>query len=196
MPAVARLPSRRFLPCSLVLLAAACAAPTPAATLTPSAIFAPQPAATGTAEIPPTQLVLLTTSPALRATSPTQCVDDAAFIEDLTIPDGSRVLPGEALEKRWSVSNSGTCDWGSDYRLVQVGTSEIRGPAEVALYPARAGSTAVWEVALVAPATPGEYLGRWQARAPDGTHFGDEVFILIIVAEPDPTPTSTVTSTP
>jgi hypothetical protein len=114
----------------------------------------------------------------------------------LTIPDGSQVLPGAALDKRWSVSNSGSCDWGPDYRLVQVGTSDIQGPAEVALYPAQAGSTAVWQVALVAPAAPGEYLGRWQARAPDGTLFGDEVFVLILVAEPEPTATQTVTPTP
>jgi len=106
------------------------------------------------------------------------------------------VLPGEALDKRWSVSNSGSCDWGPDYRLAQVGTSEIQGPAEVALFPAGAGSTAVWEVALVAPAAPGEYLGRWQARAPDGSLFGDEVFVLIVVAEPEPTATPTVTPTP
>ena len=92
------------------------------------------------------------------------------------------MLPRESLEKRWSVSNSGSCDWGPDYRLVHVGTSEIEGPAEVALFPASAGSTAVWEVALVAPSAPGEYLGRWQARAPDGSLFGDEVFVLIVVS--------------
>jgi hypothetical protein len=137
-----------------------------------------------------------TPSPPPRPTATILCNDGASFIEDLTIPDGSQVLPGAALDKRWSVSNSGSCDWGPDYRLVQVGTSDIQGPAEVALYPAQAGSTAVWQVALVAPAAPGEYLGRWQARAPDGTLFGDEVFVLILVAAPEPTATPTVTPTP
>jgi hypothetical protein len=126
----------------------------------------------------------------------TLCADNASFIEDLTVPDGSQVLAGEALVKRWSVSNSGSCDWGQDYRLVQVGTSEIEGPGETALFPASAGSTAVWEVSLVAPLTPGEYLGRWQARAPDGTLFGDEVFVLIVVAQPEPTATPAATPTP
>jgi hypothetical protein len=54
----------------------------------------------------------------------------------------------------------------------------------------------VWEVTLVAPTVPGEFLGRWQARAPDGTLFGDEVFVLIEVAEPEPTATTSVTPTP
>jgi hypothetical protein len=81
---------------------------------------------------------------------------------------------------------------------VQIGSTDIQGPAETALYPAQAGTTAVWQLALVAPAVPGEFLGRWQARAPDGTLFGEEVFVLIVVAEPEPTatPTSAVTPTP
>ena len=119
----------------LLLLAAGCAAPTPAATPTLSAIFAPQPSATATAIVPPTQPVLLTPSSPPRATVMTLCADGASFIEDLTIPDGTEVLPGELLDKRWSVSNSGSCDWGPDYRLVQVGTSEIQGPAEVRCSP-------------------------------------------------------------
>ena len=180
----------------VLLLAAGCAAPTPAATQTPSAIFAPQPPALSSPIVASTQITLATPTPAPRPTATSLCRNNASFIEDLTIPDGTEVLPGEALDKRWSVSNSGSCDWGPDYRLVQVGTSEIQGPAEAALFPASAGSTAVWEVALVAPAAPGEYLGRWQARAPDGSLFGDEVFVLIVVAEPEPTATPTVTPTP
>jgi hypothetical protein len=187
---------RRFGFGLLALLASACATPTPEATPTLAAIFAPQPSASSSPIVSPTQVALATVTPPPRPTAATQCDDDAAFIEDLTIPDGSQVLPGQALDKRWSISNSGSCDWGPDYRLVQVGTSEIEGPGEVALFPASAGSTAVWEVALVAPSTPGEYLGRWQARAPDGSLFGDEVFVLIVVAEPEPTATPTVTPTP
>jgi hypothetical protein len=186
----------RSLGVSILLFAAACATPTPASTPTRSAIFAPQPTAPATTEIPPTQPALQTPTPPPRATVALTCADNASFIEDLTIPDGSQVLPGEALNKRWSVSNSGSCDWGQDYRLVQVGTSDIEGPGEIALFPASAGSTAVWEVSLVAPSTTGEYLGRWQARAPDGTLFGDEVFVLIVVAEPEPTVTPTVSPTP
>lgn len=184
---------RRFGFGLLVLLASACAAPTPAATQSPSAIFAPQPSALSSPIVTSTQIAFATPTPAPRSTSASLCQNNASFIEDLTIPDGTQVLPGQAFDKRWSVSNSGSCDWGPDYRLVQVGTSEIQGPADVALFPASAGSTAVWEVALVAPSTPGEYLGRWQARAPDGSLFGDEVFVLIVVAEPEPTATATPT---
>jgi hypothetical protein len=137
-----------------------------------------------------------TATAVFRPTAPSGCLNGATFLEDLTIPDGTIVLPGDALDKRWSVRNSGSCDWGPEYRLVQVGTSEIEGPAEVALVPAQAGSTAVWQLALQAPAASGEYLGRWQARAPDGELFGDEVFILIVVETPTPTATPRPTATP
>jgi len=180
----------------VLLFGGACGAPTPAATSTRSAVFAPQLSVSPSTTASPPQPVATTPTPLPRPTATTFCDDNASFIEDLTIPDGSQVLPGGALDKRWSIRNSGSCDWGPDYRLVQVGPSEIQSPAEVALFPARAGSTAVWQVALVAPAGPGEYLGRWQARAPDGTLFGDEVFVLIVVAEPEPTETPSVTPTP
>ena len=47
------------------------------------------------------------------------CVDQARFIEDLSVPDGSQVEPGALIDKRWSVMNSGTCNWGPGYRLVR-----------------------------------------------------------------------------
>lgn len=124
------------------------------------------------------------------------CVNDAAFVEDLTIPDGSVFTPGEPFDKRWVVRNSGSCDWGPDHRLVPIGENRFGGPAEMALYPAKAGSSAEWQIDLIAPLQPGEYLGRWQARGPDGSPFGDEVFILIFVELPTATPSPIPTVTP
>ena len=116
------------------------------------------------------------------AAAPTDvCVHAAIFIEDLTVPDGTRVAPGERLDKRWAVQNSGSCDWGPGYRLVQVDSGSLEGRQESALYPARAGENAVWQVELVAPQEPGEYLASWQAQAPNGEFFGEQVFVLIEV---------------
>jgi len=116
------------------------------------------------------------------AVAPTDvCVNGASFVEDLTVPDGTSVSPGERLDKRWAVQNSGSCDWGPDYRLVQLDSGSFVGPHESALYPARAGENAVWQVELFAPEEPGEYLASWQARAPNGEFFGEQVFVLIEV---------------
>jgi len=115
------------------------------------------------------------------------CLNNAFFLEDLSLPDGSVVLPGDTLDKRWSVLNSGTCDWGPGYQLVRIGDDSFDGPDELALFPARAGATAVWQVILGAPLEPGDYLSRWQARTPEGSLFGDEVFLFISVRSPTPT---------
>jgi hypothetical protein len=124
------------------------------------------------------------------------CTNDARFAEDLTVPDGTVVSPAVELDKRWSVLNAGTCDWGAGYRLTRVGTSAIEGSAELALFPARAGATAEWQVEVRAPAEPGEYLARWRARAPDGTLFGEEVYLLIFVEEATAVPSASPSAPP
>ena len=122
------------------------------------------------------------------------CVNDAVFLSDLTIPDGTVVQAGQVLDKRWSVRNSGTCDWGAGYRLVPVSPNPLAGETPLALYPAKAGADAVWQVFVHAPSQPGEIIGRWQAQTPDGTTFGQQVFIKIQVADITATPPASTPS--
>lgn len=128
--------------------------------------------------------------------TPSICLNNAFFLEDLSIPDGTVVLPGDRLDKRWSVLNSGTCDWGPGYHLIRVGDDPLEGKDELALYPARAGTTAIWQVILNAPLEAGDYLSRWQARTPEGSFFGDEVFLFVSVRRPTPTPRLEPSPTP
>lgn len=143
----------------------------------------PTPTEIPTRRLPP--LILPTPTGGIQAPIPTReavfCENSAQFLEDLTIPDGTVVESGSRLEKRWLVLNNGTCDWGPDYRLVRISEDDFTGPQEFALYPARAGSTAVLEVSLEAPKKPGTYRSRWQPQAPNGLLFGDEVFLLVRV---------------
>ena len=121
--------------------------------------------------------------------APTACVNDARFLRDVSIPDGMQLLPGQLIVKKWSVTNTGSCDWGADYRLSLISGDALGAPSAVALYPARAGAGAVWEIPMVAPQNPGNYLGKWQARDPAGNLFGAVVFIKIEVI-PLPTASS------
>ncbi|MBI4769456.1 MAG: hypothetical protein HY784_03335 [Chloroflexi bacterium] len=158
--------------------------PTPAITvISPSTPLpgptTPAPAGTAT-PAPPT----LTPSPSV--TLP--CTNDSTFLGDLTVPDGTVFPPGAAIDKRWSVQNTGLCDWGRDYRLVHISGEALGAPAELALYPARSGGVATLQVLFTAPAEPGEYVSRWQARSPEGNPFGATVFIKIKVLQLTPTP--------
>jgi hypothetical protein len=121
--------------------------------------------------------------------APTACVNDARFNRDVSVPDGMQLLPGQLIVKKWSVKNAGTCDWGPDYRLSLISGDPLGAPGAVALYPARTGAAATWEIPMVAPQNPGDYLGKWQARDPAGNLFGAVVFIKVEVI-PLPTASS------
>ena len=142
-------------------------------------------------------LATATTAPtqAVPPANPSGCIDDAAFLEDLTIPDQTVVTGGDNLDKRWAIQNSGSCDWGAGYRLARVGNDSFGSIDEIALFPARAGSAAVWQVLLTAPFQPGEHISIWQARSPEGAFFGEQVYLWVVVATPTPVPTSRGTPT-
>lgn len=197
----------RFTFYALLLSLAACASPTPTSLLTPlpplptAEVADPTATSEATATSPPpatpvieTTVNVFTPTPGRVLLSPTPnasptpaCTNEAEFVADLTVPDGAQFLPGQTLVKKWSVKNSGSCDWGPGYRLVFIsgepltGTPGVAAQTEFALYPARANTPAVWEIPMRAPDAPGTYTGRWQARDPQGNFFGAFVFITIEV---------------
>ena len=134
--------------------------------------------------------------PATGSPSPTPegpCTNNASFVADITVPDGAQFQPGEPIDKQWRVKNTGTCEWGPDYRLVLVSGNALSARGEAALYPAKPGGEAILELPMVAPQEPGKYTGRWQARDTSGKLFGDRIFITIEVLGPPPTETATPT---
>jgi hypothetical protein len=48
----------------------------------------------------------------------TGCSDQAAFVTDVTVPDGADFSPDENFTKTWRMKNAGTCTWTSSYALV------------------------------------------------------------------------------
>lgn len=40
----------------------------------------------------------------------------ASFVSE-TIPDKTKFSPSESFVKSWTLKNTGTCDWNTDYRL-------------------------------------------------------------------------------
>jgi len=120
----------------------------------------------------------------LRSIPTPPCTPGLAFLDDLTIPDGSVVAPGERLDKRWQVENSGTCNWDSTYGLQLIAGPDLSAPQEQALFPARSGSEAMIRMLFTAPTEPGTYRSAWQAHDQEGRLFGDPFFIEIVVEAP------------
>lgn len=104
---------------------------------------------------------------------PAVACDKAAFIRDVTVPDGTIYAPGAAFIKTWRVQNVGTCTWSNAYSLVFYDGNRMSGPASVALPGTVApGQSVDISVNLVAPTADGKYRGFWSLRSPGGALFG------------------------
>lgn len=163
-------------------------------------VSACSPAATPTPFIPPTlqaplieptliiqptlEIVVIESTPVptiFPTVNPEECFNDLRFIQDLTIPDNTTTTFGLTLDKQWLVENSGTCPWNADYRLINIGGAALGAPAEIALYPARAGTQATIQIILTAPFAEGFYESAWQATDAQGNAFGDPIYMRIVV---------------
>lgn len=121
---------------------------------------------------------------------------DAVFISDVTVPDGTQFAPGAAFAKTWRLNNDGCETWPSGTRLVYVSGNQMGGPNSiVAPNNVNPGINTDLTVNLTAPATPGTYRGDWRLQTPDGTQFGPQIYLEIVVVAPTPTPTVTPTAT-
>lgn len=113
-----------------------------------------------------------------------RCTDALEFIADLTYPDGTLVKPGEEMDKRWQIKNSGSCNWTNSYRLKLVSGLALGGAEIQALYPARGGSEATVRMVFIAPSEAGIYRSAWQAYNAEDQAFGDPFFIEVEVVAP------------
>ena len=129
--------------------------------------------------LPPTPIIVQvtntpvpTSTPVPPATQVTYC-DWAAFIKDVSIPDGTVLAPGETFTKVWRLKNRGTCTWTSDYMLVFSSGSQM-GAKTVVSFPGNVapGQTVDVAVILTAPSVPGSYSGYWMLRNSSGALFG------------------------
>lgn len=141
------------------------------------------------------------TIPATVIPSATPLCDLAQFVTDVTIPDGSEMLPEQTFTKAWRLRNIGTCAWTSSYQVIFDNGEAMGGPVAQPL----AGNVAPGQqvdisVALKAPAAPGTYRGYWRLRNAAGVlipvasgHQGVSFFVEIKVVPPSATPTLTPT---
>lgn len=98
----------------------------------------------------------------------------ARFVWDESYPDGTRVDPGQAIQKTWRLQNVGSCDWvGGDYELVFVAGDRMGGQSPLTItITVLSGNYANFSVNMKAPAAPGTYRGEWMLRTKGGQNFG------------------------
>ncbi len=172
----------------------------PTATPTVDAIQLSQLAGTLTAAVisPTAELteeVSVSITPTANPTS-TACYA-ARYAYDETYPDGTRVDPGEEMQKTWRLQNVGTCDWvAGQYELVFVGGERMSGQSPLTInVTVPAGGYANFSINLKAPVTPGTYRGDWVLRLKSsgdtiglGANADQSFWIEIVVRGATPTP--------
>lgn len=141
--------------------------------------------------VPATNTPVPTNTPLPTATTVSYC-EWVTFVKDVTIPDGTKLLPGQTFTKTWRLRNRGTCAWTSDYMLVFTGGDPMGGTTAVRLPGTVApGQSVDVSVTLTAPTTRGHHIGYWMLRNPSGVLFGfgesaNKAFYVDIVTEDSP----------
>ena len=110
--------------------------------------------------------------------------DGAVYAGDVTVLNGTRMVPGRRFVKTWRVRNSGALAWGDGYRLAFAGDNQMGGPDAVALPATAPGDTADVSVELVAPTALGRHRSAWQPCAANDQPFGDMLAVEIEVVRP------------
>ncbi len=113
-----------------------------------------------------------------------QGADDALFVSDLTIPDGTPLRPGQSFTKAWLLRNFGKRDWSQEYRLTHRSGGEWGAVSSVRLpHPVAAGHEVAFSVAMTAPPELATNRSVWQLQGPDGAWFGDPVWAEIALGD-------------
>ena len=118
------------------------------------------------------------------------------FVNDVTIPDGTQMTPGQSFTKTWSVSNTGTCAWDPGFIFNVVGGDAMGGVAVTLNQTVEPGRQYEFSVPMVAPTNKsGELKGTWRLADANGNFFGDGVFVVVDIggaatAAPTETPTA------
>lgn len=145
----------------------ALAIPTFTPTLEPSPTLTPT-------EVPSPTITVQPTAAQPTANPYLSTCDMATFIDDVTIPDGTTMAPGESFTKTWELRNDGTCTWNANYQLIYLSGNPMGGPTSKSFTTEDVppGESVQISIDLVAPTSPGQYTGYYLLRTDAGLNFG------------------------
>lgn len=115
------------------------------------------------------------------------CINDAEFVADVTIPDNTEIAHETTFDKVWTVRNTGTCTWTNKYSIrFDDGDEELVPqtiiPPTVEVPP---GSDVDITITFKAPYLAGSYTSWWKMQSPAQRPFGDRFYLLIDVPQTD-----------
>ncbi|MCJ7432369.1 MAG: NBR1-Ig-like domain-containing protein [Anaerolineales bacterium] len=124
------------------------------------------------------------------------------WLEDVTIPDNTRMAPGQSFTKTWKVQNNGGCAWAPGFKFSLVGGEAMGGQTLKINEPVSVGVVTELSIEMTAPADrTGTITGTWRMSGANGTYFGDALYVTIVLggattSTAAPSATAITTSTP
>lgn len=96
--------------------------------------------------------------------------NQAQFISDLTVPDGTSFTVGTAFTKTWRLMNAGSCAWTEAYSLIFVSGDQLSAASPISLpVKVEPGQMIDLSVNMVAPKNGGHFRGYWKLNDPSIT---------------------------
>ncbi|MBC8335652.1 MAG: hypothetical protein ISR59_04275 [Anaerolineales bacterium] len=151
-------------------------------TSTPKATTTATQAAEIATSVPTSISVTETPVTILVESSPTsQICDNAIWVADVSVQDGTEMSPGQGFEKIWRIKNTGSCIWDVGYQLVYGYGEEMSGQARNLNSIINPEETVEVTVVFTAPLTTGSYQSYWRMRNSAGANFGEFFYVDIVV---------------
>ncbi|MEM8858169.1 MAG: NBR1-Ig-like domain-containing protein [Chloroflexota bacterium] len=110
-------------------------------------------------------------------------VNGLSYIDDVTVQDNTELVPQQKIQKIWRIRNSGTTEWGDGYTISHISGKRMGAPKQLPLTKAKPGEIVHVIIDMETPDEPGDGFGEWRARDPEGRLFGDNLTILVKVAD-------------
>jgi len=156
-----------------------------ASNLTQTMAVPPTATSTPAATITPTRISITATQ---GTETPTPSCYHLRWIKDETIPDFSRMQPGESFTKTWLVVNNGTCAWRQGFRFAFYGGDPMGGSNYTLTDVVDPGKQIELSIPMTAPSGTGIVISTWRMSDITGWFFGDALTVKIDLGGETPIP--------
>ncbi len=142
-----------------------------------------EPTTSPTLPILPTATELLVTVTLVTPPTSNPCYN-LLYINDVTVPDGTQMKPGQVFTKTWFVQNTGGCAWKPGFTFQHFGGNAMRGNTVTLTEAIQTGSKREISLQLVVPTgQSGLIQSSWRMADESGNFFGDTLSVNIVVGD-------------
>ncbi|MGH2593492.1 MAG: NBR1-Ig-like domain-containing protein, partial [Anaerolineae bacterium] len=107
---------------------------------------------------------------------------NAAYVADVSVPDGTRFDNNKEFTKTWKVRNNGTCAWDAGTEIAFVSGSQLGAPGTLKVGALEVGQEIEISVPMKTSDQDGAFTGNWQIRNKDG-FYGQTLTVVIKAGE-------------